>query len=93
MTKERRFYIAYRIVKFIANLETQPSYEPHEFCMYVAELENALRLAMEYRNVGMKFLQPYYKRLNEELECLQDTDWFEEVKELIELLDEWRLYI
>ena len=91
MTKERRFYIAYRIAKFIDNLETQSALEPHEFCMEVAVLASNIFLAMEHKNE--KFLQPYYKRLNEELECLQDTDWFEEVKELIELLDEWRLYI
>ena len=88
MTNERMFYIAWRIVKFFDDIEMQSKFEPHELCMEIANLADAIDTSIFRRNG--RFLEPYYTRLNEEIEQLDDTDWIEEAKELVELLDEWR---
>lgn len=91
MTKERRFYIAYRICNFIYSLEACPSFEPHELCMYVADLAEDINRAITENSAEP--LECYYAKLNEEIEELSDTDWISEARELITLLDEWRTVV
>lgn len=89
MTKERMFYIAYRICDYMRNREMQNQFEDYEFCMYVSDLAKEI----EYANYTMNSdgLEPYYKALNEELENLDGMDdYIEEVKGLIDLLNEWK---
>lgn len=88
MTKERRFYIAYRICNFIYGLESSSSFELHELCMYIADLAEDINMATTENSVQP--IQYCYNRLQEEILYLADTDWVNEVKGLITLLDEWR---
>lgn len=88
MTRERRFYIAYRICNFIYGLESSPSFEPHELCMYIADLAEDINEAIEKNSVQP--IQYCYNKLEEEILDLTDTDWENEARELITLLNEWR---
>lgn len=90
MTKERMYYIAYEVCDYMRKREMQNQFEDYEFCMYVAELAQAIEYAVE--NQDEKFLEQYYEVLNDELENLIGMeDYFtKEVKELIDLLDEWK---
>lgn len=88
MTRERMFYIATRICEFICERDFQPEFEKHEVNMYISDLANDINLAIEFGDEN--YLETYYKRLNEEIEQLTDTDWIDEANELLELLDEWR---
>lgn len=87
MTKERMFYIAYRICDYIRNREMQNQFEDYEFCMYVSDLAKEI----EYANYTCNYdgLNPYYKALYDELEDLNGMEtYIDEVKELIALLNE-----
>lgn len=90
MTKERMYYIAYEVCDYMRKREMQNQFEDYESCMYVAELAQAIEYAVE--NQDEKFLEQYYEVLNDELENLIGMeDYFtKEVKELIDLLDEWK---
>lgn len=90
MTKERMYYIAYEICNYLRKREMQNQFENYEFCMYVAELAQAIEYAVE--NQDGKFLEQYYEVLNDELDNLvgMENCFKEEVKELIKLLDEWK---
>lgn len=89
MLKERMYYIAYEICDYMRKREMQNQFENYEFCMYVSELAQAIEYAIE--NQDGKFLEQYYEVLNDELDNLCGVeDWIKEVKELINLLDEWK---
>lgn len=90
MLKERMYFIAYEICNYMRKREMQTQFEDYEFCMYINELTQAIEYAVE--NQDGKFLEQYYEVLNDELENLDgNEDWIEEVKELIDLLDEWKI--
>lgn len=94
MTKERMFYISYRICNYMRNREMQNQFEEYEFCMYVAELSNNIEEAIN--NNDANILRPYYEALENELDDVcWNNKYKEEVVELIDLLDEWKewLYI
>lgn len=87
MTKEKMFYISYRICDYIRNREMQNQFEDYEFCMYVSDLAKEI----EYANYICNYdgLNPYYKALYNELEDLNGMEtYIDEVKELIALLNE-----
>ena len=90
MVKERMYFIAYEICKYMKEREMQNQFEDYEFCMYVAELAQAIEYAIE--NNDGKFLEQYYEVLNDELDNLvgMEEHFKKEVKYLIELLDEWK---
>lgn len=94
MTKERMFYIAYRICDYMRNSEMQNQFEEYEFCMYVSDIANDIDYAIKSGEYDV--LKPYYEALNYEL---NNVCWNEEcvveVKEMIELLDECKntLYV
>lgn len=90
MTKERIYFIAYEVCDYLRKREMQNQFADYEFCMYVAELAQAIEYAAE--NQDGKFLEQYYEVLNDELDNLIGMeDYFKkEVEELIELLDEWK---
>lgn len=86
MTKERMFYIAYRICNYMRNREMQNQFEEHEFCMYVSDLVSDIEYV-----IGMNdstILKPYYDTLNDEFNNISNMEYIEEVKELITLLNE-----
>jgi hypothetical protein len=89
MTKERIYYIAYEVCNYMRKREMQNQFEDYEFCMYVAELAEAIEYAA--KSSDGKFLEQYYEVLNDELENLVGMEdcFVKEVKELIDLLDEW----
>lgn len=88
MTKERMFYIAYKICDYMRNREMQNQFEDYEFCMYVSDLAKDIECAIDTNDGNV--LKQYYEALNDELENLCGMEeYVEEVKELIELLDEW----
>lgn len=94
MTKERMFYIAYRICDYMRNREMQNQFEEHEFCMYVSDMVNDIDYAIKSGECDV--LHPYYEALNYELNNVcWNNEYVEEVKELIDLLDECKntLYI
>ena len=87
MTKERMFYIAYRICDYMRSCEKQNQNEEHEFCMEVAEMVDNIDYAIKSGEYDV--LKPYYEALNYELnDVCWDSGHTEEVKELISLLDE-----
>lgn len=87
MTKERVFYIAYRICDYMRSNEIQNQYEEYEFCMYVANMVSDIEYAI--KNNDTLALKPYYEALNDELNNIDWNDEYaKEVKELIWLLDE-----
>lgn len=90
MTKERIYYIAYEICKYIRERETQNQFKDYEFCMYVSVLAQEIEHAIDTEDYSG--LEQYYEVLNEELDNLVNVvdleDYAEEVKELISLLDE-----
>ena len=82
MTKERMYYIAYEICDYLRKREMQNQFENYEFCMYVAELAQAIEYAVE--NQDGKFLEQYYEVLNDELDNLVGMeDCFKKEVELI----------
>lgn len=87
MTKERMFYIAYRICNYMKNREMQNQFEEYEFCIYVSDMVNDIDYAIKSGEYDV--LYPYYEALNDELDnvCWND-EYATEVKELICLLDE-----
>lgn len=87
MTRERAFYIAYRICDYMRNNEMQNLYEEYEFCMYVAYVADNIEYAI--KNNDSSVLNPYYEVLYIELVNVSwNNEYAEEVKELIGLLDE-----
>lgn len=94
MTKERMFYIAYRICDYVRSTNMQNQFEDYEFCMYVSNVANDIKHAIKYNDISA--IQPYYEMLNEEIDCLTGAggleDFIAELKELIELLNECKLY-
>lgn len=90
MTKEKMYYITYRVCDFVRSREMQNQFEDYEFCMYVGEMVEIIDYAIESKNYDI--LNPYYNVLNEELEefdGLPDLyEYCEGIKELIDLLDE-----
>lgn len=87
MTKERIFYIAYKICDYMRNREMQNQFEDYEFCMYVSDLAKEI----EYSDYTTNYdgLEQYYNALYDELEDLHGMgEYTDEVKELIALLDE-----
>ena len=90
MTKEKMYYIAYRVCDFVRSREMQNQFEDYEFCMYVSEMVEIIDYAIESKNYDI--LNPYYNVLNEELEELDGLpdlyEYCEGIKELIDLLDE-----
>ena len=92
MTKERMFYIAYRICDYVRSTNMQNQFEDYEFCMYVSNVANDIKHAIKYNDVSA--IQPYYEMLNDEINNLTGVssleDFIVELKELIGLLDECR---
>lgn len=93
MTKEKIFYIAYRICNYLKNLNMQNQYEDYEFCMYVSDVANDIESAITNNNKG--YISQYYDVLYEEYENLYNIEYsddligyIDEVKELIALLNE-----
>lgn len=90
MTNERTYYIAYEICNYLRNRESRNQFADYEFCMYVSELAQAIEYAMETQDG--KFLEQYYEVLNDELDNLIGMeDYIKKVKDLIDLLDEWKV--
>ena len=94
MTNERIFYIAYDICNYMRNREMQNQFEDYEFCIYVTDMADNIRYAIEHNDSSV--LKQYYETLNDELNnvCWMDK-YADEVKRLICLLDECKdnLYI
>ena len=89
MLKERMYFIAYEVCDYMRKREMMNQYTDYEFCMYVAELAQAIECAVD--NQDGEILEQYYEVLNDELENLCGVeDWIKEVEELIKLLDEWK---
>lgn len=92
MTKERIFYIAYRICDYVRSTNMQNQFEDYEFCMYVSNVANDIKHTIKYNDVSA--IQPYYEMLNDEINNLTGVssleDFIVELKELIVLLDECR---
>ena len=89
MTRERMYYIAYRICDYMRNREMQNQFENYEICMYVSDLANEIEYAIKTNNDDG--LKQYYELLNDELCNLYGMENYTvEVRELINLLDEWR---
>lgn len=93
MTKERTYYIAYKVCDYMRKQEMQNQFRDYEFCMYVAELAQAIEYAA--KSGDGKILEQYYEVLNDELENLVGMeDYFKtDVIELIELLNEWKFEV
>lgn len=95
MNKERMFYIAYRICDYVRKADMQCQFEEYEFCMYVSNVVNDMKHAIKHNDVSA--IEPYYEMLNDEIANFIDDNNSEkyiiEVKELIELLDECKVYI
>ena len=94
MEKERRYYIAYEICKFLNNREpSNRKFKDYEVAMYTAELAECIQIAEE--NQDGEILKQYYDVLYSELKELNEYgNRFNEykviVKNLIHLLDEWK---
>ena len=90
VTKERMYFVAYEVCDYMRKREMQNQFTDYEFCMYVAELAQAIEYAT--KNNDGKFLEQYYEVLNDELDNLvgMENCFKKEVEELISLLDEWR---
>lgn len=94
MNKERRFYIAYEVCKFLNNREpNNRKFEEWELAMYVAELAECIEYAEQKQDGAI--LKQYYDILHEELKenVLCYGKYAIErvkVKQLIKLLDEWK---
>lgn len=87
MTRERIFYIAYRICTYMRNREMQNQFAEWEFSMYISDMANDIEDAIENNDTDR--LSNYYEALYDELENLCELEnYVEEVKELIALLDE-----
>lgn len=93
MTKERMFYIAYKICNYFKCCEMQNQLENYEFCMEVSDLANEIDYAI--KNNNNDGLKQYYDMLYDELENLYGVEYnddlicyIEEVKDLISLLNE-----
>lgn len=95
MTKERMFYIAYRICDYVRSTNMQHKFEEYEFCMYVSNVANDIKYAIKYNEINA--IQPYYDMLDGEVTNLLGNSGLEnyvmELKELIVLLDECKVYI
>jgi hypothetical protein len=94
MEKERRFYIAYRICRFLNNREpSSRKFKDYEIAMYTAELAECIQIAEEKQDG--EILKQYYDVLNEELQehilyYGKEHEWTIKVETLIGLLDEWK---
>lgn len=89
MTRERAFYIVYRIGKYMNEREMQKQFELYEVCMYISDLANDILKANEtgYRD----FLDNYYNALKNEMENVKNnSEIVNEIEELFDLLDEWK---
>ena len=86
MTKERMFYIAYRICDYMRNREMQNQFEEHEFCMYVSDLAHDIEDCI--KNNDSSVLGQYYEVLLDELDNVSDLEDIKEIGELVGLLDE-----
>lgn len=96
MNRDRRFYIAYSVCKFLSMLEPRNrQFKGYEFVMHTAELAECIELAEEKQDG--EILKQYYDVLNNELQELvrifgEDDNYSDitKVKHLISLLDEWK---
>lgn len=87
MTRERIFYIAYRICDYIKNREMQNQFENYELCMYVSDMANDIEYAIN--NNDKDRLNIYYEILHDELNNLCEIENYTIIiEELIVLLDE-----
>lgn len=87
MTRERIFYIAYRICTYMRNREMQNQFEEYEFCMYISDMANDIENVIN--NNDCNRLNNYYEALYDELENICNLEnYVVEVEELITLLDE-----
>lgn len=87
MTRERIFYIAYRICTYMRNREMQNQFEEYEFCMHISDMANDIENAIN--NNDCNRLNNYYEALYDELENICNLEnYVVEVEELIALLDE-----
>lgn len=89
MTTERRFYISFAICDYMNKRESPAQqFAPYEVAMYAALLADSIKAAIENQDGAP--LEEYYDALNDELENVPN-EYKEEVKNLISLLDSWRV--
>ena len=87
MTRERIFYIAYRICDYMKNREMQNQFENYELCMYTSDIANDIEYAIN--NNDKDKLNVYYEILYDELNNLCEIENYTTIiEELIDLLNE-----
>ena len=92
MTRERIFYIAYRICTYMRSREMQNQFAEYEFCMYISDMANDIEYAIKHNDSNR--LNNYYEALYDELDNVRGLEnYVIVVEELIDLLDECRVYI
>ena len=90
MNKERRFYIAHEICKFLNDREPNSrQLRDWELSMYISELAECIEYAIEKQDKSI--LKQYYETLENELNnSIHYSGDVKNIKYLISLLDEWK---